>query len=69
MDYKNQKDMSSEWNDHILDINCKIISPLQFEATQEEKAALIDSGRESAEEFLRQGSRRRPLPARRFSFS
>ena len=69
MDYKNQKDFSSEWNDHILDISCKTISPLQFEATPEEKAGLIDSGRESAEEFLRQGSRRRPPPTRRFSFS
>lgn len=69
LDYKNVRDIATEWDDHIMYIKCMLVTPLQFETSQEEKIALMDSGRASAEEFLRQGSGRRPPPTRRFSFS
>lgn len=65
-DYYSAKELRQKWSQNIMYINCQKISVLQFEATQEEKIALMDAGRQAAEDFLKCPGRK---PARRFSFS
>ena len=67
LDYDTTVSLDKEWAPNILYINCKTVHIIQFELSQEDKIALMDSGRASAEEFLKGGPGRKP--ARRFSFS
>jgi len=59
--------LDNAWASNILYINCHNVYIMNFELSQEDKIALMDSGRSSAEEFLKGGPGRKP--ARRFSFS
>ena len=52
------------WRHRILFINCGGFPSLQFDSTAAQKEALINTGRDGAEEFL---GRKGPRPARRYS--
>ena len=65
LDYQTAVELDNNWESNILYINCGLIHIIQFELSQEDKIALMDSGRASAEEFLKGGPGRKP--ARRFS--
>ena len=65
LDYQTAVEIDNNWESNILYINCGLIHIIQFELSQEDKIALMDSGRASAEEFLKGGPGRKP--ARRFS--
>lgn len=64
LDYETGKQLKHEWGHHIMYIECGEINVIHFEATQEEKMRLMDSGRRGAEEFIKRPGRK---PARRFS--
>ena len=64
LDYHTGHELRKEWSQNILYIDCGMVNLLQFEATQEDKIALMEAGRRSAEEFLNGPGRK---PARRFS--
>jgi NTE family protein len=64
LDYHTAQELRKQWGTNILYIDCCGVSLLQFEASQEDRIALMDAGRRSAEEFLRAPG---PKPARRFS--
>jgi NTE family protein len=65
LDYQTAVELGNDWESNILYINCEAVHIIQFELSQEDKIALMDSGRTSAEEFLKGGPGRKP--ARRFS--
>jgi len=65
LDYQTAKDIKNAWSDMILYIDCGKVSMMNFEATQEEKMAIIDLGRKSAEEYLKKPPGRKAV--RRFS--
>jgi NTE family protein len=67
LDYDTMVSLDNAWASNILYINCHNVYIMNFELSQEDKIALMDSGRSSAEEFLKGGPGRKP--ARRFSFS
>ena len=67
LDYQTAVELDDEWQPNILYINCGSVHIIQFELSQDDKIALMDSGRVSAEEFLKGGPGRKP--ARRFSLS
>jgi NTE family protein len=64
LDYHTAQELKNQWGANILYIDCRGINLLQFEASHEDRIALMDLGRRSAEEFLRAPG---PKPARRFS--
>jgi len=64
LDYYAGRELKSQWGPNILYIDCKGVSLLQFEASQEDRIALMEAGRRSAEDFLKSPG---PKPARRFS--
>ena len=64
LDYHTAQELRKQWGANILYIDCRGVNLLQFEASQEDRIALMDAGRRSAEEFLRAPG---PKPARRFS--
>jgi predicted acylesterase/phospholipase RssA len=59
------KAMSTEWSERIVNIPCGEFPSTHFEATTEEKIALMDLGRKGMESFLAKVSGR--APPRRFS--
>lgn len=67
LDYQTAVDLSRDWNTNILYIQCKVIDVINFEITPDDKIALMESGRTSAEEFLK--GYPGPKLARRFSVS
>jgi NTE family protein len=66
LDYETGKELKEEWGHRIMYIDCGLVNIIKFEAGQEEKLALMESGRRSAEAFLRKLPAK---PARRFSIS
>ena len=62
--YREQERVYRDWSHRIIVVQPAGLSPLNFEATSEEKEALMDAGRKSAEEFL---ITCRPMPKRRYS--
>ena len=65
LDYQTATRLKELWGGNIIHIKCKKVHIIHFEATQEEKMAIMDAGRASAEEFLIKGPGR--APTRRFS--
>jgi NTE family protein len=66
LDYQTALDLRQNWTHKILTIECGAVNVIHFEATAEEKMALMDAGRASAEKFLEHPG---PKPLRRFSVS
>jgi NTE family protein len=66
LDYQTAADLRQNWSHKILTIECGAVNVIHFEATAEEKMALMDAGRTSAEKFLECPG---PRPTRRFSVS
>jgi NTE family protein len=64
LDYHTAQELRKQWGQNILYIDCRGTNLLQFEASQEERIALMEAGRQSAEDFLKHPG---PKPARRFS--
>jgi len=64
LDYHTAQELKAQWGANILYIDCGGVNLLQFEASQEDRIALMEAGRRSAEEFLRAPG---PKPVRRFS--
>jgi NTE family protein len=61
-------EIAETWSRNIVELNCGSISPMHFEATEEEKAELIRAGRVGMLRFLEEGGRR-PLKTNRRRFS
>lgn len=66
LDFQVGLELREEWGSNILNIECGVVNVIHFEATAEEKMALMDAGRTSAEKFLECPG---PKPVRRFSVS
>jgi len=63
-DYQTGIELRESWAKNILYIDCGSVNPINFEATSDEKIALMEAGRRAAEEFLKCPGR---PPLRRFS--
>jgi len=66
LDYETGKNLREEWGHQIMYLECGEVNVIHFEATQEEKMRLMDSGRRGAEEFIKRPGRK---PTRRFSMT
>ena len=55
LDFQTARRLAELWGHNIIHITCKKTNIINFEATQEEKTELMESGRSSAEEFLQAG--------------
>jgi NTE family protein len=64
LDYHTGQELRKQWRENILYIDCGLTNLLQFEASQEDRIALMEAGRQSAEDFLKHPG---PKPSRRFS--
>ena len=64
LDYHTAQELKDRWKQNILYIRCGGTNLLHFEASQEQRIALMEAGRQSAEDFLKCPG---PKPARRFS--
>lgn len=64
LDYQAAQDLRRGWSQNIMYLDCSSVSLLQFEASQEDRIALMEAGRRGAEDFLKGPGRK---PARRFS--
>jgi NTE family protein len=64
LDFHTAQELRKQWGENILYIDCRGTNLLQFEASQEDRIALMEAGRRSAEDFLKRPG---PKPPRRFS--
>ena len=67
LDYEIGKELQRDWIQNIMYIDCGNVNVVHFEASQEEKIAIMEAGRRSAEKFVTVYPG--PRPARRFSIS